>query len=168
MLSTLMMLALLHADPLSCHEVAADDRLACSRRAVEAAEARLIEFDVTDCAEAMNTLQMNACGALDLARAEEKMFRYLDTALERARRSDQVGAGPQPVESARYLEASQLAWSEYAHQACMAVYEHAKGGTIRTMVWLGCRIDLTQERTHTIWANHLTHWDSTPPILPEP
>lgn len=157
MISTLMALALLQADPASCHEVAAEDRRACGRRAVEAAEARLAEFDVTDCAEAMTTLEMNACGALDLARAEEQMFTYLDAALERAGLSDQEATGPEPVESARYLEASQLAWSEYAHQACMFVYEYAKGGTIRTMVWLGCRIQLTQARTHTVWANHLTH-----------
>ncbi|MBB5659358.1 lysozyme inhibitor LprI family protein [Brevundimonas halotolerans] len=168
MLSTLILLALLQADPVSCHEVATNDRLACGRRAVEKAEARLAEFDVTDCAEAMTTLEMNACGALDLARAEEQMFRYLGLALERVSRSDQEATGPDPVESARYLEASQLAWAEYANQACLAVYEHWKGGTIRGIMWQGCRIELTRERTHTIWANHLTHMDNSPPVLPEP
>lgn len=168
MIATLMALALLQADPVSCHEVAAKERLTCGRRAVEAAEARVAEFDVTDCAEAMTTLEMNACGALDLARAEEQMFKYLDAALERAGLSDQEATGPEPVESARYLEASQIAWAEYANQACLAVYEDVKGGTIRMIVWLGCRLELTQARTHTIWANHLTYWNDSPPVLPEP
>lgn len=168
MLSTLMVLALVHADPTSCHDVSAEDRLACARRNFEAAEAQLAEFDVRDCAEARTTLQMNACGALDLARAEEQMFQYLDVALDRARLSDEEATGPEPVESARYLEASQVAWAAYADQACLAVYEDAKGGTIRTIIWLGCRMELTRERTHTIWAHHLTYWDSSPPILPEP
>ena len=168
MISTLMALALLQADPVSCHEVAAKDRLACGRSAVEAAEARLAEFDVTDCGEAMTTLQMNACGALDLARAEEQMFLYLDAALERAEAIDAETAGSLPGEAARYLEGSQGAWVAYADQACQAVYEIWKGGTIRGIMWQGCRIELTQARTHTIWTNHLTHMDNSPPILPEP
>jgi uncharacterized protein YecT (DUF1311 family) len=168
MLSTLMMLALLQADPVSCHEVAAQDRLACGRRAVAAAHAQLEEFGVTDCAETMTTLQMNACGALDVARAEEQMFRYLDVALDRAEETDAEGVGSVPVETARYLEASQVAWAAYADQACQAVYEYWKGGTIRGIMWQGCRIELTEQRTHTIWANHLTHADSSPPVLPEP
>lgn len=168
MISTLMALALLQGDPVSCHEVAAEDRLACGRRAVAVAEAQLAEFNVADCAEVVTTLQMNVCGAFDLARAEEQMFQYLDVALRRARLSDQEVTGPEPVEIARYLEASQVAWAAYADQACLAVYEDAKGGTIRTIIWLGCRLELTRERTHTIWANHLTYWDSSPPVRPEP
>lgn len=168
MISALVFLTLLHGDPVSCHEVAAEDRLACGRRAVAAAEAQLAEFDVSDCAEAMTTLQMNACGALDLARAEEQMFRYLEVALQRAEEIDADVFGPQPVESARYLEASQGAWVSYADQACLAVYEQWKGGTIRGIMWQGCRIELTQARTHTIWGNHLTSMDSSPPVLPEP
>ena len=168
MISTLMALALLQADPVSCHEVAAEDRLACGRRAVEAAEARVAEFDVTDCAEAMTTLEMNVCGALDVARAEEQMFRYLDVALDRAGESDAETVGSVRVETARYLEASQVTWVVYADQACQAVYEQWKGGTIRGIMWQGCWIELTEQRTHTIWANHLTHMDNSPPVLPEP
>ena len=39
---------------------------------------------------------------------------------------------------------------------------------VRWAAYLGCKIALTQARTHWLWRNWLTYMDSTPPILPEP
>ncbi len=109
--------------------------------------------------EGTTTLEINACFAARLERAEERMNRYLQAAL-------QNNAGAPSVAAA--IEASQQAFLAYRNAECGAVYEDWKDGTIRTVMALSCQIELTDRRTRTIWRNWLTYMDSTPPLLPEP
>lgn len=120
-----------------------------------------------DCGNAVTTVEVNACVALDLEREQGRMERYLAEAQRRARELDAQPYGT-PTAQQAYLNASQTAWQAYAQIACEGVHDHWKDGTIRTVMYLDCRIEMIRERTHVIWRNYLTYADSTPPILPEP
>lgn len=120
-----------------------------------------------DCDRAANTQEINACAARDLAREEARMDRYLAAAHARLD-EDMAGTTGEPGFGPAWLDASQSAWAAYADIRCRGVYDRWKGGTIRTVMGLGCRIELTRQRTHDIWTDYLTFADSTPPILPEP
>lgn len=125
--------------------------------------------DDPSCDRGGTTLQMNACVVEDLAKEEARMRRYLDLALEQATASDiEPDEYGEPTRQVELLTATQAAWVAYAELRCEAQWDEVKGGTIRTIVLVGCRIDATRQRTHDIWTDHLTYWDSTPPMLPEP
>lgn len=115
--------------------------------------------DAPQCPDAISTVEINQClGAID-GRAEEKMRRYLAAAMERYADSPEVARG---------IEAAQTSFLAYRKQECDAVYEDWKDGTIRTAMTLGCRRNLTDQRTLALWRNWLTYMDSSPPDLPEP
>lgn len=114
----------------------------------------------SDCARAMTTLEVNACAARDLQNETKRMEAYLQVAYAQMRMDAPKQDG--------WLRASQPAWEAYADIACGAVFERWHDGTVRTAEALGCRIDLTRERTHFVWRSFLTYADSTPPLLPEP
>lgn len=117
-----------------------------------------------------NTLELNACAALDLSLEEARMEAYLDVARIRAFEGDRDSQtyGGEATQQAAYLEASQSAWDAYAAIRCGGVYDNWRQGTIRTIMSIGCRTAATRQRTHDIWEDHLTFMDSTPPIYPEP
>lgn len=125
--------------------------------------------DAIVCDRAGNTIELNACGALDLERERARMQRYLEAAYSRAHDSDTSDSlYGEPTQSTAYLQSAQAAWVAYADIRCLGLYDQWKGGTIRTLMALGCRIEATRQRTHDIWADYLTYPDSTPPVLPEP
>ena len=115
--------------------------------------------DDSRCADAVTTLEMNACVAAVVAKAEDRQDQYLDAALARHAATPDIVA---------LIEASQAAYATYAGQECDAVYRYWIDGSIRNVMALECRLALTDQRTHTIWRNWLTYVDSTPPDLPEP
>ena len=125
--------------------------------------------DPVVCVRDGNTLQLNACVAEDLTAEQARMQRYFDLATEQAAASDlESGEYGEPNRQVELLTAAQEAWKAYVRLRCEARWDGVKEGTIRTIVLLGCWIDATRQRTHDIWADHLTYWDTTPPMLPEP
>lgn len=116
-----------------------------------------------------STPQINACFSDDLALEQARMQRYLEAAVVRAEASDNPEESfGEATQSSAYLQASQAAWMAYADIRCTGVLDQWKGGTIRTIMYLGCMIAATRARTHDIWSDYLTYADSTPPEMPEP
>ncbi|ALE17911.1 hypothetical protein AMC99_02638 [Altererythrobacter epoxidivorans] len=111
------------------------------------------------CTDAITTIDMDQCYADVLGRADERREAYLAKAVERHADRPELG---------KEIEASDAAFLAYRDAECGAVYEDWKEGTIRGVMGLACRIDMTDRRTLTIWRNWLTYMDSTPPALPEP
>jgi uncharacterized protein YecT (DUF1311 family) len=113
------------------------------------------------CDDSGTTVAVNACLAEKLKRADGRLHRYLQAALDRYLHEDEraVRLG---------IESSQDAFETYRAIECRTMFEDWKDGTIRTSMELGCKIGLTDERTHDVWSHWLRHLDSTPPILPEP
>ena len=125
--------------------------------------------DDPTCDRGGTTLELNECAFEDLAKEETRMQRYLDLALEQAADSDiRSREYGEPTRQVELLTAAQTAWAAYAELRCEARGDQVQGGTIQTIVLVGCEIDATRQRTHEIWADHLTYPDSTPPMLPEP
>lgn len=121
--------------------------------------AKPTQAGVVSCHEATNTMAMNDCFAAVLEKAEKQRAEYLAAAL--ARHADR------PALLAK-IKASDDTFTAYRDAECGAVLEDWIEGTIRGVMTLSCRIDMTNRRTHTIWQNWLQFQDSTPPVLPEP
>ncbi len=117
-----------------------------------------------------STIALNACARQNLDIEQARMEHYLAAAREAARRGDLSTAeyGGLPTQQVAYLSASQAAWTAYAEITCAGVHDQYAGGSIRTLMHLGCLRQMTHERTQVIWRDHLTYADSTPPVLPEP
>ncbi|MBM6550881.1 lysozyme inhibitor LprI family protein [Marinomonas ostreistagni] len=112
-----------------------------------------------DCETAYTTRDMNQCAAQTLAESEQVMQRYLDASLERHQ---------QDPELVQAIELAQQRWQQYRSAHCDAVYTQWREGTIRGVMTLSCKTELTEQRTHALWSNFLTYMDSTAPVLPEP
>jgi len=117
--------------------------------------------DAGDPCDGASTPEINACFAGKLEAAEAQMQRYLRAAVLRHQDSGDPGI-------ALGMESSQEAFEAYRDIACRAVYYRWRDGTIRGLHELTCRIALTDQRTHVIWAQWLTYPDGTSPTLPEP
>ncbi len=113
----------------------------------------------SDCSDAHTTLAMNDCLSGLLTKADQRRNAYLDEAMRRYEGE---------TELRDQIMRSDAAFTAYRDAECRAVYEYWKEGSIRGVMHLTCQIEMTDERTHTIWRNWLTYADSTPPILPEP
>ena len=113
-----------------------------------------------------NTIEINDCMAATLTKAQAEQDRYLAAA--RKRLKSQAGDDPGSAKALAELDKVQAAWVAYSKADCDAVYDAWSAGTIRGAMALTCQIDLTRQRTHTIWSEWLTYMDSTPPDLPEP
>ncbi|MBT2774050.1 DUF1311 domain-containing protein [Halomonas sp. ISL-60] len=111
-----------------------------------------------DCQNATSTMEINQCALLQLEMAEAEMYRYLDAAL------NDHEADASLVES---IQLAQEAWEGYREAHCDAVYTQWRDGTIRGVMSLSCKKQLTQARTHTLWASFLITMEGES-SLPEP
>ncbi|MEJ2610137.1 MAG: lysozyme inhibitor LprI family protein [Candidatus Thiodiazotropha sp.] len=118
-----------------------------------------VQADDVDCDNPTTTIAMNVCAGREVENAESQLEKYVLKAEEKYATEKNI------VET---LRKSQEAWINYRKSYCAAIYEVWSGGTIRGVMFSGCMLKLTKDRTHTIWSDYLTYMDSTPPILPEP
>lgn len=109
-----------------------------------------------DCENAMSTMEINQCAQLELGTAEADMQRYLDAVLNEADAA--------LVES---IQQAQESWEGYRQAHCDAVYTQWRDGTIRGVMSLSCKKQLTQARTHTLWESFLVTMEGES-LLPEP
>jgi uncharacterized protein YecT (DUF1311 family) len=57
-----------------------------------------------------------------------------------------------PASTKAALIEAERAWVKYRDADCKAVYDHWKGGTIRTSMELGCRQERAEQRTRQLEA----------------
>ncbi|PMN26284.1 hypothetical protein BCT41_18760 [Vibrio splendidus] len=115
--------------------------------------------DVIDCENAMNTLEINHCAAIELETAQAELDKYLAASFEH---------NDYDAELVASINKAQESWQAYMSAHCSSVYTQWRDGSIRGLMALSCKTTLTKQRTHEVWANFLTYMDSTPPVLPEP
>ncbi|MEZ8619037.1 lysozyme inhibitor LprI family protein [Vibrio splendidus] len=112
-----------------------------------------------DCENAMNTLEINHCAAIELESAQVELEQYLEASFEHNAYDAELVAS---------IKKAQENWQAYMSAHCNSVYTQWRDGSIRGLMALSCKTALTKQRTHEVWANFLTYMDSTPPVLPEP
>lgn len=115
--------------------------------------------EAIDCSEAYSTVEINQCAATDLEAAQKEMQRYFEASLTHNHSDAELVAA---------IKVAQNDWEKYYRSHCDSVYSMWREGTIRGVMTLSCRTQLTRQRTHELWDNFLTYMDSTPPVLPEP
>ncbi|PTP79708.1 lysozyme inhibitor LprI family protein [Vibrio splendidus] len=115
--------------------------------------------DVIDCENAMNTLEINHCAAIELETAQAELDKYLAASFEH---------NDYDAELVASIKKAQESWQAYMSAHCNSVYTQWRDGSIRGLMALSCKTTLTKQRTHEVWVNFLTYMDSTPPVLPEP
>ncbi|MEZ8358380.1 lysozyme inhibitor LprI family protein [Vibrio splendidus] len=115
--------------------------------------------DVIDCENAMNTLEINHCAAIELETAQAELDKYLAASFEH---------NDYDAELVASIKKAQESWQAYMSAHCNSVYTQWRDGSIRGLMALSCKTTLTKQRTHEVWANFLTYMDSTPPVLSEP
>ncbi|MEZ8602625.1 lysozyme inhibitor LprI family protein [Vibrio splendidus] len=115
--------------------------------------------DVIDCENAMNTIDINHCAAIELESAQAELDKYLTASFEHNAYDAELVAS---------IKKAQESWQAYMSAHCSSVYTQWRDGSIRGLMALSCKTTLTKQRTHEVWANFLTYMDSTPPVLPEP
>ncbi|MEZ8379897.1 lysozyme inhibitor LprI family protein [Vibrio splendidus] len=115
--------------------------------------------DVIDCENAMNTIDINHCAAIELESAQAELDKYLTASFEH---------NDYDAELVASIKNAQESWQAYMSAHCNSVYTQWRDGSIRGVMALSCKTTLTKQRTHEVWANFLTYMDSTPPVLPEP
>ena len=111
------------------------------------------------CLDSKNTLEEQDCMSAEVDKAEQKLAKYIATAKAHIAKDQTIALS---------LDEAQKAWLNYRTVHCGDVYKYWLQGTYRYRASAQCILDLTQERTHNIWAAYLTYVDSTPAILPEP
>jgi len=112
-----------------------------------------------DCENAMNTLEINHCAAIELETAQVELDQYLEASFEH---------NAYDAELVSSIKMAQDSWQAYMTAHCDSVYTQWRDGSIRGLMALSCKTKLTKQRTHEVWENFLTYMDSTPPVLPEP
>ena len=105
---------------------------------------------------------VDECLANESTQADAELARYKAAAVARIRQEDDQ------VQTLQDFSDADNAWARFREAECNAVFDKWANGSIRIQMSLTCSIELTRTRTHEIWANWLTFFDSTPPILPEP
>ncbi|CDT44142.1 lysozyme inhibitor LprI family protein [Vibrio coralliirubri] len=119
----------------------------------------LADDGVVDCENAMNTIEINQCAAIELESAQAELDKYLAASFEHNAYDAQLVAS---------IKKAQESWQAYMTAHCDSVYTQWRDGSIRGVMALSCKTTLTKQRTHEVWENFLTYMDSTPPVLPEP
>ncbi len=115
--------------------------------------------DAIDCENAMNTIEINQCAAIELESAQAELDKYLAASFEH---------NDYDAELVASIKKAQDSWQAYMSAHCNSVYTQWRDGSIRGVMALSCKTTLTKQRTHEVWVNFLTYMDSTPPVLPEP
>ncbi|CDU04303.1 conserved exported hypothetical protein [Vibrio coralliirubri] len=119
----------------------------------------LADDGVVDCENAMNTIEINQCAAIELESAQAELDKYLAASFEHNAYDAELVAS---------IKKAQESWQAYMTAHCDSVYTQWRDGSIRGVMALSCKTSLTKQRTYEVWVNFLTYMDSTPPVLPEP
>jgi uncharacterized protein YecT (DUF1311 family) len=103
------------------------------------------------CRDPQTQADMNGCAWLDFERADAALNAAYREAVTRARAADREAAAyvtgdDRPGEEATLREA-QRAWVAFRDAHCRLEGYEARGGSMESMLYDGCRATLTNERT---------------------
>lgn len=103
-----------------------------------------------DCANALTTVQMTQCAALDADAAEAQLNTAYQQLLKRLGQPDT--ATDKFSLMRQKLQVAQRAWIKFRDADCDAVYQVNASGTIRGLAALGCKRAHAEQRTKELQA----------------
>lgn len=99
------------------------------------------------CDEAVTTIEINECAQAEFDKTEAELNRVWKEVMARlAERADE----PDVVDAKAKLRIAQKTWVTYREQDCQAVYTLYQGGTMRTLMYLGCMTGHADRRTREL------------------
>ena len=105
------------------------------------------------CDDPQNQADMNACAAIDFEKADAELNAVWRDAIASARAADSEidrRYDERPTSEAKLREA-QRAWIVFRDAHCTVQgYDEARGGSMESMVYDGCRAQMTRERTRQL------------------
>ncbi len=104
------------------------------------------------CPDAMDTLSINQCMAGELKTTDGNYVKFIRILGAQLRGEDDE-ADPGHITRIPFDDAED-AWKIYRVKACFAVGDLNRGGTIRPMEEMGCRIDLTLKHMEELWSSY--------------
>ena len=112
----------------------------------------LLTAQPLDCGEARTQAEMNECAVRHFEAADAELNAVWPRALAYARGLDADGVpafDDRPSAEARLREA-QRAWLTFRDAHCAVAGYEARGGSMESMVYEGCRAQVTGERTEQL------------------
>lgn len=105
--------------------------------------------DTVDCNNPITQMEMNHCAGVDWQEADAELNRVYKAAITAMRETDSYL--PDNLKgAAETLKEAQRAWIPYRDKACEAYGFLARGGSLESLLVLGCRADLTRQRTQEL------------------
>ena len=92
-----------------------------------------------DCKNAVSMPDINECAAVDQKKVEDKLNQTYQGVLKSL---DQ----DKDPDTKKALIAAQRAWVKFREADCQAVYQKSIGGTIRTVMYIGCMQNRAETR----------------------
>ncbi len=108
----------------------------------------LLAAQEPDCSDPQNQAEMNECAAIDFERADAELNRIWPRLLAGAREADadiNREFDDRPT-GEKVLREAQRAWITFRDQHCAYEGYEARGGSMESLLYHGCRARLTQER----------------------
>lgn len=104
-----------------------------------------------NCADPQAQSEMNACAAIDFERADAELNAEYRLAIAHARASDREESGRRPEGDDRSgdeatLREAQRAWVAFRDAHCRLEGYEARGGSMESMRYDGCRAEITRAR----------------------
>jgi uncharacterized protein YecT (DUF1311 family) len=109
------------------------------------------------CDDPQNQAELNMCAGLDFQRADAELNRLWPQLIADARQQDRsldrrYDRGPSYEAT---LRQAQRSWVAFRDQHCTWQGYEARGGSMETMLYQGCRATLTRERIHQLTGTGL-------------
>lgn len=92
--------------------------------------------DAIDCENAMTTLEINQCASISLESAQLELDQYLEASFKHNAYDEEL------VNS---IKVAQDSWQAYMTAHCDSVYTQWRDGSIRGLMALSCKTELTKK-----------------------
>jgi uncharacterized protein YecT (DUF1311 family) len=97
-----------------------------------------------DCQKAITTPELNACASIDQKKAEANLNKVYQRVLKTLDQGESATSSDASIRNA--FVAAQRAWIKFREADCNAVHQKYAGGSIRTVMYLGCMQNHAERR----------------------
>jgi len=100
-----------------------------------------------ECADATTTIEMEFCAQKALTEAQTELMCTIESTLKTFQGDK---------EKITLFKNAQKQWTSYRDLHCGLVYDRWRDGSIRNLITISCKVELTQQRTNVLQRDFLT------------